>query len=184
MFNINVDQVGIYECKLVTDWSFPIGEEIYIPEMWYAASLHSLDGSLNNGYRHSGIDINLDNPPWGDTERVLGLSMYAVTKGKVEFITNKWSGVPMLVINTGKYWIRYAHIIPIVKLGEEVQGGDKLGGFADYYLGGGGDHLHLDMATSKFTTEWLDKSVEWVDPVIVLKAHLDSDLVDLMLKKD
>jgi len=30
------------------------------------------------------------------------------------------------------YWLRYAHIVPIVREGVHVKAGDKLGGFADW----------------------------------------------------
>jgi murein DD-endopeptidase MepM/ murein hydrolase activator NlpD len=168
-------------------WAFPVGEQAYPPERWYAATFHDLTGALNNGYKHTGIDLNLDVSPWGDIERTLGLSVYALTVGVVEYVTTAWSGVPMLVIrhahDGAPLWVRYAHIVPAVKLGDSVKAGTKIGPFANYTQGAGGDHLHLDMALDQFAREWLDPAIRWVDPVPVLKAHLDPARVDAMLKK-
>ena len=59
--------------------------------------------------------------------------------------------------------------------------GQKLGGFADWRTG---DHLHLDMAFEPIEREWLDWSIHWVDPVPILKEHLDPNVVQAMLDKD
>ena len=105
-------------------WSFPVGNAEYPPEKWYAASMHSLDGSLNNGYKHSGYDINLDISPSGDIERTLGLAVYAVSEGDITYITDNWYGVPMLVLcveHAGTWlWVRYGHIVPAVRRGDHV----------------------------------------------------------------
>ena len=169
-------------------WAFPVGmHQQYPPEMWYAATVHDLTGKLNNGYKHSGLDLNLAMFEYGDVERRLGLSVYAVTDGIVEYITNAWSGVPMLVLRVehdgAPLWIRYAHIMPVVMLGQVVKAGQALGGFANWTPGAGGDHLHLDCALDKFTREWLAPSIRWLDPVDVLKMHLDPARVDAMCQK-
>lgn len=168
-------------------WAFPIGEGQYPPEQWYAYTVHDLTGAKNNGYRHTGIDLNLDIAPRGDIERVLGLAVYAVADGVVTYLTNSWSRVPMLVIQHehagAPLWVRYAHIVPAVMVGQVVKAGQTLGGFADYRLGDTGDHLHFDMALDPFTTEWLTPSIRWVDPVPVLRAHLDNVIVDAMLRR-
>ena len=168
-------------------WAFPVGNGQYIPERWYAATLHDLTGALNNGYKHTGIDLNLDVSPHGDIERTLGLSVYAVTDGIVEYITNSWSGVPMLVLRVehdgAPLWIRYAHIMPVVMLGQAIKAGQALGGFANWTPGAGGDHLHLDCALDKFAREWLTPTIRWVDPVDVLKMHLPPERVDAMIAK-
>ena len=134
-----------------------------------------------------GIDLNLDLSPYGDIERTLGLSVYAVADGIVTNITPNWSGVPMLVINVmhngEPLWVRYAHIIPCVMKGEVVHPGQALGTFANWQGFSGGDHLHFDMALDAFTTEWCTASIRWVDPVDVLKAHLSPVRVDAMCKK-
>jgi murein DD-endopeptidase MepM/ murein hydrolase activator NlpD len=165
-------------------WSFPVGNGQYPPEMWYAASLHDLTGKLNNGYKHTGIDLNLAMHEFGDVERRLGLSVYAVADGVVTYVTENWSGAPMIVIlheNGGDpLWVRYAHITPVVMQGQSVKAGQALGGFADWKTG---DHLHFDMATEQFTREWLTRGINWIDPVPVLKAHLDPKRVDAMLER-
>ena len=166
-----------------TPWAFPVGSQQYPPEMWYAATVHDMTGKLNNGYKHTGLDLNLDLSPWGDIERTLGLAVYAVTDGIVTYITQAWSGVPMLVIqveHAGEpLWIRYAHIMPVVMIGQAVKAGQALGGFADWKTG---DHLHLDMCFDKIERDWLTDK-RWVDPVDLLKMHLDPARVDAMMKK-
>ena len=166
-------------------WAFPVGSPDYPPEIWYCASLHSLDGSLNNGYKHSGIDINLDVHPWGDVERTLGLTVKAVTEGDVVYVSQDWYGAPMVVVlseHAGSLiWIRYAHIVPSVRRGDRVKAGQVLGPFANWRTG---DHLHLDMALDEISDDWLTPSVRWVDPVSVLKLYLDAGIVDEMVKKD
>ena len=168
-------------------WSFPGGNQQYPPEMWYAATLHDISGKLNGGYKHTGLDLNLDISPWGDVERTLGLAVYAVTDGIVSYITDAWSGVPMLVLRVehdgAPLWIRYAHIMPVVMIGQAVKAGQALGGFANYKLSGGGDHLHVDCALDEYTREWLTPSIRWIDIVDVLKVHLDPQRVDAMLAK-
>ena len=170
-----------------TEWSFPVGGGQYPPEKWYAASVHDPTGKLNSGYKHTGLDLNLDLAPWGDVERVLGLSVSAIAPGVVTYITDAWSGVPMLVIRHehagAPLWVRYAHIVPAVILGQAVASGQTIGSFANYTLGAGGDHLHFDMATVAFAREWLTPNVPWIDPAPVLKAHLDPARVDAMLKR-
>jgi len=165
-------------------WFFPVGDDDYPPEKWYAATVHDLTGVLNNGYRHTGLDLNLDVPPWGDVERRLGLSVYAIHDAEVVYVTDSWSGVPMLVIKTqwrGKpLWVRYGHVVPVVKTGQGVGGGEKLGGFANWRTG---DHLHFDMALDPFTREWLDPTIHWIDPVEVLKDTLDPHIVDEMIRR-
>jgi len=168
-------------------WAFPVGDQEYPPEDWYAATVHDLTGAKNNGYKHSGYDLNLDLFEHGDVERRLGLGIYSITYGIVYYVTDSWSDVPMMVL---KYWhnnqwlfVRYAHIVTDLVKGDLVKRGQLLGTFADWRRLGGGDHLHLDMATSPFTREWLNKSVSWVDPAPILKAHLDPVTVDEMLKK-
>lgn len=174
------------------DWSFPVGNGQYPPEKWYAATVHDLTGVQNNGYKHSGIDLNLAMYEYGDVERRLGLSVYAVADGVVEYVTDNWSGVPMIVVrhvhgkdrgpgSTNFYiWTRYAQIIPTVMQGQAVKSGQALGAFADWRTG---DHLHFDMATDPFTREWLTPSINWIDPVPVLKAHLDPQRVQAMLER-
>ena len=180
-FHITVNGEGPYYCQLVTDkpeaeWAFPVGNGQYIPERWYSAQQHSAT--------HTGIDLNLDVSPRGDIERILGLSVYAVADGVVTYVTDAWSGVPMIVIrhtHDGQpIWFRYAHIVPVVMLGQSVKAGQSLGPFANWKTG---DHLHFDCALDEFNREWLDTSIRWVDPVPVLKAHLPPERVDAMIAR-
>ena len=168
------------------EWAFPVGNATYPPADWYAATVHDPTGVLNNGYRHTGIDLNLDLYERGDVERRLGLAVYSMSDGYVSYLTQSWSGVPMLVIATSHYgkplWIRYAHIIPTVELNEPVKAGQTLGAFANWERGVGGDHLHLDMSLLPIEREWLTDE-PWVDPVPIMKKHLDSDKVQAMLKR-
>ncbi len=169
-----------------TEWAFPVGEGAYPPRRWYAAVLHDPDGVLIHGYRHVGIDLNLDVSPWGDIERTLGLSVFALADGVVTYYTADWSGVPLIVIQhmhaAQPLWVRYAHITPIVRRGDRVVAGQRLGGFANWQGINGGDHLHLDMATAPYTREWIG-GAPFVDPVPILKAHLDPDMVDALLRR-
>ena len=177
-----------YDCQPTeSDWVFPIGDTDYPPWKWYCAVDHDLTGRTNaNGYKHSGIDINLDVYPWGDIERSLDMSIRAIADGVVTYSTRAWSGVPMLVIRHRHgnefLWTRYAHLSPALPMtGLFVKAGLWLGGFADWPKKG--DHLHLDMALDPFTREWLDPNIRWVHPVPILKEHLDPEMVDAMLRK-
>ena len=157
-------------------WYFPVGEGDYPPERWYCAQGH--------GPQHTGLDLNLDVSPWGDVERALELSVYAIADGVVTYTTPNWSGVPMCVMRhehegTGLF-VRYAHIWPTVRAQIPLRSGQRLGGFANWSTG---DHLHLDCALDPFTREWLDPNIRWRNPVPILKAHLDPAIVDAMLRK-
>jgi hypothetical protein len=66
---------------------------------------------------------------------------------------------------------------------ESVKSGQKLGTFANWKGFGGGDHLHFDMSPDEFTREWIAPNIRWVDPVPILKQHLDPCRVDAMLEK-
>ena len=164
-------------------WAFPVGDATYPPERWYCATWHDLTGALNGGYRHTGLDINLDVAPWGDIERMLGLQVYALAHGVVTY-SGEWSGNGVCVIehlhNGAPLWVRYAHIVPTVRAGDMVQPGQTLGPFDNWRTG---DHLHLDMALDRFAREWLATGIRWVDPIPVLKAHLDPVRVDAMLRR-
>ncbi|MDF1514989.1 MAG: M23 family metallopeptidase [Anaerolineae bacterium] len=175
-YGVRVDDPG--------PWAFPVGDGTYPPAMWYAASVHSLDGSLNGGYRHSGYDLNLDVAPRGDIERTLGLKMTACCDGQVEAVLPDWYGTPALVLR-GQHagqpiWIRYGHIVPVVREGDQVKAGDVLGTFANWRTG---DHCHFDMALDPIKGEWLHSGVYWIDPALVLAGHLDEATVKAMLAK-
>ena len=157
-------------------WHFPVGEGEYPPEKWYCAQGH--------GPQHTGLDLNLDVSPWGDVERVLGLSVYALTDGYLTYSTLDWSGVGMVVIRHehegAPLWVRYAHVLCYLPPDWKVTAGEDLGAFADWSAG---DHLHIDMALDPFTREWLDPNIRWRNPVPILKAHLDPAIVDAMLRR-
>lgn len=172
----------------VTDhWQLPVGEGDYPAEEWYAATIHDLTGTrpqpLGGPRKHTGIDLNLDVHERGDVERRLGLSVYAITAGVVTYVTDNWNGVGMVVIkhetpDGPEYW-RYAHIIPSVKVGDDVEAGDKLGPFANWR---GGDHLHLDAADEPITRQWLTSGVAWFDPIERLRKRIDPEVVDAMIR--
>ena len=176
---------GAYYCQPIEQkdaWSFPVGRGQYPPERWYVATHHDPTGVLTGGYKHTGIDINLDMFERGDVERRLGLAVYSLADGIVHFRTEDWYGNPMIVVkhmhDGAILYTRYAHIIPTVIEGEIVHPGDTLGAFADWRTG---DHLHLDMTTTEYTTEWFTPGM--VDPVTILQAHLDPARVDEMVKR-
>jgi murein DD-endopeptidase MepM/ murein hydrolase activator NlpD len=158
-------------------WAFPVGQDGYPPERWYSAQQHSAT--------HTGIDLNLDGP-YGDSERMLGLAVFNVSDGYVSYITDDWGDVPMMVVHTTHFgkplYIRYAHIVASFMKGEQVKAGQRLGGFANWTHYDGGDHLHFDMCLDPIEGDWLN-SKRWVDPVDVLKQHLDPARVDAMIAR-
>ena len=165
-------------------WAFPVGEQGYPPERWYCATYHGPNANYASGY-HTGIDLNLDVAPWGDVERTLGMSVFALAPGVVEWV-GQWSGTGTAVIrhehDGAPLWVRYAHIVPAVKVWDVVKAGDKLGPFDNWRTG---DHLHLDMCVRRIKPlDWCTSPLsEWLDPVPVLKAHLDPARVDAMLER-
>lgn len=171
-------------------WAFPVGTAEHPPEAWYVAVWHDLTGARNGGYRHTGIDINLDRWPWGDVER--GAPVWAVADGRVaaKGSSSGWLGVVVIEVQHHglPLQVRYAHLdpdsIPVV-MGQAVKAGDHLGNLGNWQGGDGGDHLHLDMGWNYFGWDWwLTAKVEWVDPVPVLREHLDPGMVDRMLGKN
>ena len=186
-YRIECGVYAVFHEDIESSWSFPVGDDEYPPEKWYAATVHDMTGALNNGYKHTGIDLNLAMFEYGDVERRLGLSVYSISDGIVTYVTENWSGVPMIVIEYEHgglpLWVRYAHIIPRVRRGDRVVSGQELGLFANWKGNGGGDHLHVDCALSEFTREWLTPTVKWIDIADVLKSHLDHGVVQAMVKK-
>jgi len=166
-------------------WAFPVGTKEFPAERWYAATVHDPTGVANGGYKHTGLDLNLDVAPYGDVD--FGMPVYAIARGIVSYATNSWSGVPMLVVrhehNGAPLYARYAHINLLVTKDMVVNAGQAIGTIADWKGKDAGDHLHFDMALDPFTTEWLTESIRWVDPVPVLNAHLDASRVSAMLKR-
>jgi len=171
------------------DWRFPVGTEEFPPEAWYVAVWHDLTGAKNSGYKHSGIDINLDRWPWGDVER--GAPVFAVADGVVRAkgSSSGWLGVVVLeVAHRGlQLQVRYAHLDPAsigVRVGDVVTPGQELGQLGDWRGGDGGDHLHFDMAWSYFGWDWwLTPKINWLDPLPVLREHLGESGVAMMCGK-
>jgi murein DD-endopeptidase MepM/ murein hydrolase activator NlpD len=175
-------------------WSYPVGDERWPTERWYAATLHDTTGRLNDGYAHTGIDLNMWKAPWGDVDR--GKPVFAVADGVVDdkgYSTSYLGSVILLVEHLGQpLYVRYWHLendaaFDFLQVGERVNSGELIGRIGNYTLGAGGDHLHLDMALDPFGPHWWftrHPAVRWVDPVPILKAHLDADKVDAMLRRD
>jgi len=174
-------------------WAFPVGTEKYPAEAWYCATVHDPSGRANNGYGHTGIDLNVDRWPWGDVDR--GQPVRAVADGIIQAVSysSRYLGSVILEVehNGGLLYWRYWHLMndelfQSLEPLQAVRAGDVLGYIGNYTLGAGGDHLHLDCATRLFGPHWWftrHADVEWIDPVPVLMAHLDQKRVDKMLAK-
>ncbi len=169
-------------------WTFPVGTVKYPPEHWYAATVHDLTGKQNNGYKHSGIDLNLDKSPWGDVDR--GEPVFAVANGEVWDVRYTRRNLGCVVIRVehegSPLWVRYWHLekdslFEGWEVGEPVFTGEAIGHLGNYIRG---DHLHFDMALDAFKAGWwLTPAIRWVDPVPVLKMHLHPKLVDAMMER-
>ncbi len=160
---------------------------VHPPMSWYCAVWHDPTGGLNQGYKHTGIDLNLDKRPWGDVER--GYPVHAMADGRISQIgkSDGWLGVVVIeYAHAGApIWFRYAHldVSPWMAVGDTVAPGMVLGTIANWVKNDGGDHLHLDCSLDAFGwNEWLSKR-KWIDPVPVLEAHLGATIVDGMLKR-
>lgn len=175
------------------EWAFPVGNGEYPPAAWYAATRHDESGRLNDGYGHTGIDLNLDRWPWGDVDR--GQPVFAVADGVVRAVdySSRYLGSVVIEVehDGAPLFFRYWHLAndatyQLIAEWQMVRDGDCLGHIGNYTLGAGGDHLHLDCALDNFGAHWWftrHPEVRWVDPVPVLKAHLDADEVERMLRK-
>lgn len=166
-----------------SDWVFPVND----PETWYCAVWHDLTGRKNGGYRHTGIDLNLDKSPWGDVDR--GQPVFAVAAGTVTASASSsgWLGVVQIrhEHRGAPLYVRYAHLERLaVTVGDIVRPGQLLGFIGNWTGGDGGDHLHFDAATDPFYWgAWLQSSINWVDPVEILREHLDGDTITAMLSR-
>ncbi|MBN2391747.1 MAG: peptidoglycan DD-metalloendopeptidase family protein [Anaerolineae bacterium] len=172
------------------DWALPVGTAQYPPLKWgvrgYTHDLRTTEENPNrfNGkpHPHTGYDINLDVPPYGDVER--GFPVFACAAGVVHYVTDNWSGVGMCVIlhdhDGVPVWFRYAHIDVMVRAGDAVEAGQTIGFIADWP--NEGDHLHMDAALDPFTREWIAPDIRWIDPAPILCAHIDPALVFGMLR--
>lgn len=170
-------------------WAYPVGSCEYPTEEWYCAAWHDTTGAKNDGYCHTGIDENVDHYPWGDVDR--GQPVWAIASGTVYaagYSNSYLGGVVIEIEHDGTpLWVRYWHLESCDwKPGDMIMVDDCIGHIGNYTLGAGGDHLHLDMARNPFQPHWWftkHPDIRWIDPVPVLKAHLDPAVVDAMLKK-
>jgi murein DD-endopeptidase MepM/ murein hydrolase activator NlpD len=174
-------------------WHYPVGNGEYPPEAWYAAALHDPSGKLNGGYAHTGIDLNVDRRPWGDVDQ--GEPIFAVADGVIRglgYSQNYLGSVVIEVEHSGMLiYFRYWHLMNDKLFRslagyQTVRGGECLGHIGNYRLGAGGDHLHFDCAVQLFGPHWWftrHPDVDWLDPVPILKAHLDVEQVDAMLAR-
>lgn len=174
-------------------WAFPVGTSEYPPERWYAASLHDMTGVLNDGYAHTGIDLNLDKSPWGDVDR--GMPVFSVCPGTLRARGFSASYLGSVIIE-GEYdaqpiFFRYWHladdaVFQAMAVGQMIAAGQQVGSIGNYTLGAGGDHCHFDCALDLFGAHWWftnHSDVRWIDPVPILRQNLDPAKVDAMLRK-
>jgi murein DD-endopeptidase MepM/ murein hydrolase activator NlpD len=169
-------------------WHFPVGSDEYPIEQWYIATFHDLTGKANNGYKHSGIDYNIETYPRGDIDR--GQPVFAVADGQVYGTWYSERNLASVVIQVthqdAPLYVRYWHLAQDdtflnLRPGIKVECGQTLGHLGDYKRGG--DHLHFDMALDAFHPGcWLIPAVRWVDPVTVLEHHLDPKVVEASLR--
>ena len=165
-------------------WTYPVGSEKFPTDCWYCAQGH--EWTADDPHGHTGIDLNGDEAPWGWVD--LDEPVWAIAPGVVHSVgwSEGWRGVVVIEIeHDGRpLWVRYAHLRSGVlawwQAGDVVETGHKMGLIGDYPAG---SHLHFDMAESPFTWQyWRTRTVRWIDPVPVLKAHLDPAVVDAMLE--
>lgn len=170
-----------------SDWAYPVGSEEFPTTMWYASQGHAWH-KTHNPEGHTGIDLNGDKPPHGDVDR--GQPIWAIADGVVHDrgYSEAWLGVVVLKHqHDGKpLYVRYAHLDPQTfqaEIGDQVKAADLQGKLGDYRGGDTGDHLHFDMCLTPFTWSEFKTQKRWIDPIPVLKAHLDDHVIDEMLKK-
>lgn len=174
---------GFYPAP-VDEWTPPVGSERYPPPAWYVATFHDLTGKRNSGYAHTGIDLNVARPPYGDVDR--GQPVFAVDGGIIYRTGYSPSYLGSVIIKVEyhgeainvQYWyldsgevasdvavlepgmplyIRYWHLDnndTFKSLQADVARGQCLGHIGNYKLGAGGDHLHFDMCLDPFEPHW------------------------------
>jgi len=174
-------------------WAFPVGTAEYPPEHWYAAAVHDLTGVANGGYPHSGIDLNLDQPNWGDIDR--GMPVFSVCPGTIRvlgysssylgsvIVEGEYDGHPLFF----RYWhLAYDAVYQRLSVGQMVAAGQRIGSIGNYQRGRGGDHCHFDCALDLFGAHWWftnHPDVRWIDPVPILEEKLDPARVAAMLRR-
>lgn len=165
------------------NWMAPVGNDEHPPRLWYCATIHDLTGRGNNGYRHTGVDLNLQIGGRGDVDR--GEPVFAVARGKVVttsyhdsylgavLIRVKWDGGPFelradqwkdgevvssrhTVEEGGPLFFRYWHLGNNSTFRALKEGQKVKLGDKLGTIGPyeGGDHLHFDAALEKFGPEW------------------------------
>jgi len=170
-------------------WAYPVGSEKFPTMQWYAYQQHTWDPT-ENPEGHTGIDLNAWQAPFGDVDR--GEPVWSVADGVVSSVgySEGWLGVVVVECEEDdgtRVWFRYGHLDGDsidVKVGDRVVAAQMLGVLGDYTGGDTGDHLHFDAALQAF--EWnvyRDASISWIDPVPVLRRHLDGKVIDGMLEK-
>ena len=172
----------------VLPWHFPVGSDEYPIEKWYIATVHDLTGARNSGYKHSGIDYNVEVAPRGDVDR--GQPVWAVAGGEIYGTWHTERNLASVVIKVYHddvpLYVRYWHLAQDatflnLRPGLEIEAGRCLGHLGSYAPGGA--HLHFDMALDAFHPGcWLVSGVRWIAPVAVLKAHLAPNIVDASLR--
>lgn len=98
---------------------------------------------------HPGCDLNHVN-----VAADVKAAVYATADGQIMFVGKvaAWQGqivIERVLLEDGSYlWVRYAHVEPLVKVGDIVNRGDKIATLTDYTPIGqaSGDHLHFDIA--------------------------------------
>jgi len=170
-------------------WWYPVGSLDYPVEKWYSASWHSLNGSLNNGYGHTGIDLNVQVGGRGDIDR--GQPVYAIADGVVVNVgySTKYLGSVVYAVSykNDALFVRYWHLADNATFrqwhaGDGIKGGAVIGNIGNYPFGG--DHLHFDCALDEFGPHWWftnHRDVRWRDPLPILRERLDEDTVNAMV---
>lgn len=174
-------------------WAFPVGTAEYPPHRWYAACVHDMTGAANDGYAHTGVDLNLDKPNWGDVDR--GQPVFSCCPGTVRIVAYSSSYLGSVIIegqfNRQPIYFRYWHlandaVFQSLAVGQMVAAGQQIGAIGNYRLGQGGDHCHVDCALDLFQAHWWftnHPEIRWIDPIPVWLSVLDSVKVTSMLRR-
>ena len=138
-------------------WSSPVAPDCFdiIPAGWTIDVRHNIPYPHTStvpreywGQRHVGVDINR-----GGQNQDLGLPLYAVASGMIEYVggNSSWGNVINLRTHCGRV-VRYAHLDRVnVVAGQAVERGRKIG-----TLGNAGGrfeaHLHIEVCVTDILT--------------------------------